>query len=134
MWTYNTSYNSETNQLIKEVIVCPRVYCTMDSAFTAIDTSARSIGIEQLSSPLKKIRFLCGAPVARVGKMSDEVAKFVGSMLCRSGENKSISSWTFPGCFVAGALLSGRSPSALQIRVSLTPNPSKGMLWSCPAI
>jgi transposase len=60
MWTYYFLH-SGTNQLIKGVTVCPQAYCNMGSAFMAIVTQAHSIEMKQLSSPYKKIRFLCDA-------------------------------------------------------------------------
>jgi hypothetical protein len=106
----------------------------MVSAFMAIVTQALSIGMEQLFSPLKKIGFLCVALAVKAGKLSAEVVSFVGFMHCRLGENKPISNCTFLECFVVGAALSDRLPSASRINVTPTLNPLKGMPWNCHAI
>lgn len=131
MWTYYFLH-SGTNQLIKGVTVCPQAYCNMGSAFMAIVTQAHSIEMKQLSSPFKKIRFLCDALVAKAGKLSDEAASLVGFMHCRSGESKPISNWKFAVSFVVCAALSCKSTSALQMHVTPTQIPLKGVLWNCP--
>jgi hypothetical protein len=87
--------------------------------------------MEQLFLPLKRIRILFDALAARAGKLSGEASKLAGSMHCPSGESKSISNWTSPVFFVVCAALSGRSLSALRMRVLPIQNPLKDMLWSC---
>jgi hypothetical protein len=103
----------------------------MGSVFMAIVTQEHGIGMEQLSLLSKKIRFLCGALVARAGKLSGEASKLAGSIHCQSGESKSISNWTSLVFFVVCAALSGRSSSALRMRVLPIQNLLKDMSWSC---
>ncbi len=84
MWTYCSYFLKKTPiNFGKEKGVCPRAYCTMDSAFEAIAINVRISKKVMLCSPLRKIQQHCAVPVVTEGMSTDGVAYCDGFKLCQ---------------------------------------------------